>query len=87
MPFTYYEDRGGTRNADLYVDRFFAQRQARIQPFIGHERLLDRAPFPEMIGEIDKHGHILNEVMFDLSLAGQYIDKIVVSSHTDKNEE
>lgn len=84
MPYSYIADRGGLRNPNFNTAHFPAQKQAPIFGYKAKERLMERKGFSELLTNLSVKQNILNETMFDTSLSGNYINKIVVVSEEDK---
>ncbi len=84
LPYTYLEDRGGLRNPQFKQRFMWAEKQYPIFNYQGHTRMLDRKGFHEGITKLAKEKSFLHETMFENSLSGNYIKKLVVWTEDDR---
>ncbi|MBA3602823.1 MAG: hypothetical protein H0W50_04115 [Parachlamydiaceae bacterium] len=84
LPYTYLEDRGGLRNPQFKQRFMWAEKQYPIFNYQGHTRMLDRKGFHEGITKLAKEKSFLNETMFENSISGSYIKKLVVWTEDDR---
>lgn len=82
MPFGYPIDRIGMRNPDFYLP--LVPLPGNPQPLAinlwGKTMLQARRNLSELIGNLNKGDHLTNECMFDTSLSGNYVRRVIVQS-------